>query len=67
MEDNRNNINFKLDGLKYLSSSQRNLHEKRKKYEWQIVFTVLAFYILTVSAFYTKDIKVNAIGRFQQF
>ena len=49
-----------LNGFIYLSSSQRKLHEKRQKYEWKIVFTVLTFYILTVSVLYTKDVQVNA-------
>lgn len=39
-----------LEGLKYLSETNRKLHEIRQKYEWRIVFAVLTFYILAMAA-----------------
>lgn len=42
-----------------MSDSHRALHEKRQKYEWKIVVTIISFYVLTVSAIYSDRVNIN--------
>lgn len=48
-----------INGLKHLSSTHRELHNNRRKYEWKVFFTFLSFYVLTVLAFLTKDFNIK--------
>ena len=45
-----------FDALKFLSETQRSLHEKRQKYEWKIIFASLTFFVASVVAVYSEKI-----------
>ena len=54
-------IQEKLEFLKYLSQTHRQQFDERRRYEIKIVFSIITFYILTVSAIYTKGINIELI------
>ena len=55
----KDNKGYVLEGFTHLASSHRKLHNDRRKYEWKVIFSVITFYVLIVSAFYTGDIDFN--------
>ena len=54
------NDNFKLiEGLKHISKTHRSQFDERRKTEWKIVFTILAFYIGIIAAKITDKIEIE--------
>ncbi len=53
-------IKDKIESLKYLSQIHRQQFDERRKYEWKIIFTVLTFYVLCVSAVYVQKITIKS-------
>jgi hypothetical protein len=51
----------KLDALKYLSETHRKEFHERRKYEWKLLFTVLAFYVFVVIAILKEEFKILSI------
>jgi len=47
-----------IEDLKFLSKTHRELHEQRRKYEFQAVFTSLSFFALSVAGFLGDKVKL---------
>ena len=47
-----------IENLKFISETHRALHKQRQKYEFQVVFTILSFYVLTTGAILSKKIAI---------
>jgi hypothetical protein len=41
-----------MDGLKHISETHRDQFNKRREYEWKIIFTLLTFYIVSIATKY---------------
>ena len=50
----------KIDALKFLSETHRSQFNERRKYEWNIIFTTLTFYVLCVPAVFA--IPIHLLG-----
>ena len=50
--------NEQLDALRYLSETHRSLHERRQRYEWRIIFTVITFFVTSVGAVYSEKVRL---------
>lgn len=48
-----------IDGLKHISQVHRSQFDERRKTEWKIVFTVLAFYFGIITAKITNSIDTS--------
>ena len=63
MNSNQITPNDKLDSLKFLSQTHRNLFENRIKRTWRYVLSTLTFYVLSVGAKFSTtkvDLPLNS-------